>query len=166
MLVLLDAEERPTAFLTFVPIFTEGQGWALDLMRKRSTLCPGAIEYLLAVALLTFKDEGAAVASLGLSALSDITPKEEDSAPELVNRVRALIFEHFSRLYNFKGLHHFKDKFQPRWEARYLVYPSLPQLPRVLLSLIRAHTVTSPVRKVRVPAHVRLANIGDRFRKQ
>ncbi len=159
MLVLVDQSGRPAAFLTFVPIFATGGGWALDLMRKRPSLCPGAMEFLLATAMQTFKEEGAAVASLGLSALSDVTPKEADNAPELLNRVRALAFEHFNRLYNLKGLHQFKEKFQPHWEARYLIYPSLPQLPRVLLALIRAHTLAShaPRRKVRLPAIKRRA---------
>ena len=154
LLVLVDGNGRPAAFLTFVPLYAEGGGWALDLMRKRSSLCPGAMEYLLAFALQSFKEEGIANASLGLSALSDVTPGEASGSPELLNRVRALIFEHFNRLYNFKGLSRFKDKFQPEWEARFLVYPSLSQLPRVLLALIRTHTLVSQTcrRTVRFPA--------------
>jgi len=151
MLVLIDADRKPIAFLTFVPIYGSEGGWALDLMRKQSVVCPGAMEFMLATALLRFKEEGATQVSLGLSALADITPQEGAGTPELLNRVRALVYEHFNRLYNFKGLHHFKDKFQPCWEARYLVYPSLPQLPRVLLALIRAHTVPSRRRPQKLP---------------
>ena len=68
-----------------------------------------------------------------------MTPDQGGSAPEILERARSLVFENYNRLYNFKGLNRFKAKFQPRWEARYLVYPSLVALPRVLLALLKAH---------------------------
>jgi phosphatidylglycerol lysyltransferase len=139
MLALADAQDLPHAFLTFVPILGAEGGWALDLMRRDAATPPGAMEFLLASALLRFKDEGAVVVSLGLSPLSDMTPDEGGSAPDILARARALVFENYNKLYNFKGLNRFKAKFQPRWEARYLAYPSLVALPRVLLALLKVH---------------------------
>lgn len=153
VLVLVDPQEQPVAFLSFAPVYGTPGGWALDLMRRTQTVPPGSMEFLLATALQSFQQEGATVCSLGLSALSDVTPIEAENT-ELLERVRALVYEHFNRLYNFKGLHQFKDKFQPNWEARYLVYPSLPLLPRILLALIRAHTVPTRPRPPQMPPPV------------
>jgi phosphatidylglycerol lysyltransferase len=139
LLALKGPDGLPHAFLTFVPIYGAPGGWMLDLMRRLDDSPPGTMEYLLAVALLQFKEQSAAYISLGLSPLSDMTADEGGSAPDILERARSLVFENYNRLYNFKGLNRFKAKFQPRWEARYLVYPSLVALPRVLLALLKAH---------------------------
>lgn len=139
-LVLHDAENHPVAYLSFVPIFGEAGGWALDLMRRQAETPQGAMEFLLATALATFHDEGAKVASLGLSPFASITPADSTGTPELLERARQLIYQHFNSFFSFKGLNHFKKKFQPRWEPRYLVYPSLASMPLVSLALIRVHS--------------------------
>jgi phosphatidylglycerol lysyltransferase len=139
LLVLADGQNEPAAFVTFVPVFGPPRGWALDLMRRREELAPGAMEFLLATAIEAFRAESAEVLSLGLSPLSDETPEEGWSAPELLERARNMLFENYNKLYNFKGLNRFKAKFQPRWEARYLVFPGLAALPAVMLALFRAH---------------------------
>ncbi len=145
MLVLADAQNIPRAFLTFVPVFGAPVGWALDLMRRGTDTLPGTMEFLLATALMQFKSEGAALVSLGLSPLSDMTPDGDGSAPDILDRARVLVFENYDKLYNFKGLNHFKAKFQPRWEARYLAYPTLVALPRIMLTLLKAHTGSRPI---------------------
>ena len=60
--------------------------------------------------------------------------------PESRNLEKGLhyLYEHLNRFYNFQGLHAYKEKFRPRWESRYLVYPSLGALPDVVVALIRA----------------------------
>ncbi|HEY3418279.1 MAG TPA: phosphatidylglycerol lysyltransferase domain-containing protein [Armatimonadota bacterium] len=145
-LVLGDPDGKPAAFLTFVPCYGDS-GWALDLMRRREGVPPGAMEFLLATALETFRDDGASLVSLGLSPMADTLPDKPDESPEALDRVRALIYEHLNHLYSFQGVHCFKRKFQPRWEPRYLIYPSLPALPRVLTrGNDCAHWLLSPVR--------------------
>jgi phosphatidylglycerol lysyltransferase len=72
---------------------------------------------------------------LGLSALSGLGEKPQDPA---IERALHYIYEHENQFYNFKGLHAFKDKFNPRWSPRYLIYPGLSALPAVTLALIRA----------------------------
>ncbi len=47
-------------------------------------------------------------------------------------------FKHLNQFYNFKGLHQFKEKFQPCWEPRYLIYPNIAALPDVAVGLVRA----------------------------
>jgi len=48
----------------------------------------------------------------------------------------ALVFGRGEAFYNFRGLHQYKDKFSPEWEARYLALPNgIMVLPRVLADL-------------------------------
>ncbi len=150
-ILLTDNEGRARAFVTFTPRFAARQdtarsaaagGWCLDLMRAAPGLPPGAMEALLCEALLQFKAEGIREVSLALSPLSREDGAEDpllSEYPEYLERGRELVLEHLTRLYNFEGLHRFKQKFQPRWEPRYLVCPGLLSLPQVLLALTRAH---------------------------
>ncbi|MGD0575867.1 MAG: phosphatidylglycerol lysyltransferase domain-containing protein [Anaerolineales bacterium] len=50
-----------------------------------------------------------------------------------LDRAIELIYNRFDTIYGFKSPHQFKQKFDPRWENRYLVFPGLPALPRVVL---------------------------------
>lgn len=139
LLVLQNSDANPVALLTFVPQFGAPLNWVLDLMRKNNDLPAGAIEYLLAIAMQQFQQEGATQLSLGLSPLADITAEDAAATPEVLERVRTLIARHFSNIYNFSGLQNFKDKFHPQWQARYLVYPTQTILPKVLLALMTVH---------------------------
>jgi len=38
-----------------------------------------------------------------------------------------------------RSLYHFKAKFSPQWEDRYLAVPGASTLPEVLIALVRAH---------------------------
>ncbi|MEQ7791423.1 phosphatidylglycerol lysyltransferase domain-containing protein [Staphylococcus nepalensis] len=37
-------------------------------------------------------------------------------------RLAGRIFEHFNGLYRFQGLRRYKEKFNPSWQPRFLVY--------------------------------------------
>ncbi len=47
------------------------------------------------------------------------------------------VYARLTLFYNFKGLHTFKQKFNPEWQPRYLVYPNAASLPAVLTTLAR-----------------------------
>nr|WP_041392135.1 phosphatidylglycerol lysyltransferase domain-containing protein [Pleurocapsa sp. PCC 7327] len=47
------------------------------------------------------------------------------------------MYKHLNRFYNFQGVHAFKEKFQPYWEPRYLVYPGTAALPEIVVALVR-----------------------------
>ena len=107
----------------------------IDLMRHRTHIENGTMDFLFISLLKYFKEQGYDGLNLGLSALSGVG--ETDRSRRLEKGIRYL-HEHLNRFYNFKGLHAYKAKFQPRWEPRYLVYPSLAALPEVVVALIRA----------------------------
>jgi phosphatidylglycerol lysyltransferase len=49
------------------------------------------------------------------------------------DRIGTFIFKYGENFYNFQGLRQFKDKFDPVWEARYLVAPNGFTVPKVLI---------------------------------
>jgi phosphatidylglycerol lysyltransferase len=107
----------------------------IDLMRRRTEIEHGTMDFLFISMFEYFKERGYDGFNLGLSALSGIgeTPK----SPRL-EKVLHYLYEHLNRFYNFEGLHSFKEKFHPRWESRYLIYPGATALPEVVVALVRA----------------------------
>ena len=109
----------------------------IDLMRHYPEVESGMMEFLFASMLGWAKEKGYETFSLGLSALVGVGEKPDDPRME---QTLQTISEYVSRFYNFKGLHTFKDKFHPRWEPRYLVYPTAGSLPQVVSTLLRVHS--------------------------
>jgi phosphatidylglycerol lysyltransferase len=70
--------------------------------------------------------------SLGMAPMSGF--EQSDVAP-LWARAGSFLYEHGERIYNFRGLRAFKEKFNPVWEPRYLAYPGGAVLPRVLADI-------------------------------
>lgn len=92
----------------------------LDLMRQRPDVPPGTMDFLFASLMLHFKAQGYQRFSLGMAPMSGMVTHE--LAPRW-HRFGRMMFLHGARFYNFRGLRNFKDKFDPVWEARYLLAP-------------------------------------------
>ena len=122
------------AFANIVPEYQLNE-ITLDLMRKLNDVEHGVMEFLFVSLFQHYQKLNYDSFNLGLSALSGL--KEDRQSPRLEGGLDYL-YEHLNRFYNFQGLHGFKDKFNPHWESRYLVYPSLAALPDVAVALIRA----------------------------
>ncbi|EDX77053.1 conserved hypothetical protein [Coleofasciculus chthonoplastes PCC 7420] len=123
-----------TAFANVVPEYQLNE-ITIDLMRKRTEVENGTMDFLFISLFQHFKEQGYDSFNLGLSALSGVG--EHKKSPRLEKALHYL-YEHLNQFYNFQGLHTFKDKFHPHWEPRYLVYPSATALPEVVVALIRA----------------------------
>jgi phosphatidylglycerol lysyltransferase len=54
------------------------------------------------------------------------------AASSLWVRLANYLYRYGQPFYNFQGLRAYKEKFDPVWEPRYLVYPGGLALPRVL----------------------------------
>ncbi|MGF1591417.1 MAG: bifunctional lysylphosphatidylglycerol flippase/synthetase MprF [Pleurocapsa sp.] len=122
------------AFANIVPEYQLNE-ITIDLMRKLNDVEHGVMEFLFVCLFQHYQKLELDSFNLGLSALSGL--KEDRQSPRLEGGLNYL-YEHLNRFYNFQGLHGFKDKFNPRWESRYLIYPSLTALPDVVVALIRA----------------------------
>jgi phosphatidylglycerol lysyltransferase len=110
--------------------------FAVDLMRRRSQIENGTMDFLFIALLRWAKEQGAVTFSLGLSPLSGLDEHADELATE---RALHYIYENINRFYNFKGLHAFKEKFHPSWQSRYLIYPGTPSLPLIGTALARAN---------------------------
>lgn len=122
------------AFANVVPEY-QLNDITIDLMRHRADVERGAMDFLFISLFQHFQQKGFDGFNLGLSALSGVGDAPNDNRLEKGSHY---LSAHMERFYGFQGLHAYKDKFHPRWEARYLVYPRLSALPDVIVALIRA----------------------------
>ncbi len=123
-----------SAFANVVPEYQLNE-ITIDLMRRRQSVEHGTMEFLFISLFQHFKEQGYDGFNLGLSPLAGVG--ETPASPRLEKALRYL-YEHLNQFYNFKGLHEFKEKFHPRWEPRYFVYPGVAALLEVVVALIRA----------------------------
>ena len=68
--------------------------------------------------------------NLGMAPLSGVGTTRFARADE---RIARLAYEYGNRLYNYKGLRGFKEKFHPEWRGTYLAYPAFTPLPGLLI---------------------------------
>jgi phosphatidylglycerol lysyltransferase len=122
------------AFANVIPEYQLNE-ITIDLMRKLQQTEHGVMEFLFISLFQHYKKLNYDSFNLGLSALSGL--KENPASSSLESGLDYL-YRHLNRFYNFQGLHGFKAKFNPRWESRYLIYPSLSALPDVVVALVRA----------------------------
>ncbi len=119
-IALIRHEGRPVAFANLLE--TDSHELAsLDLMRVHPQASKMTMEFLLLNLLLHYKAHGYHCFSLGMVPLAGLQPRR--GAP-LTQRLGALVFRRGGQFYNFQGLRRFKEKFQPRWEPRYLAVPA------------------------------------------
>lgn len=104
----------------------------MDLMRYPPDSPNGLMDYLFVQIMLWGREQGYQWFNLGMAPLAGL---QNRSFAPLWNRFGALVFGQGETFYNFRGLHQYKDKFDPRWEARYLATPGGLALPLVLADL-------------------------------
>ena len=113
---------RVEGFLACNPC-QNGALWAMETYRQRHDAVRGAIPFLMHQAIETFKSEGVRRVSLCLiPGLRCQTPLAGDSA--LARRGLVAGTRYFGLVFDTAGAYHFKTRFRPRFENRYLcVYP-------------------------------------------
>ncbi len=105
---------------------------SLDLMRHLPDSTSGIMDFLFVELMMWAKREGYRWFNLGMAPLSGLQNRR--TAP-LWSRLGALLFGRGERFYNFRGLHKYKDKFDPVWEPRYLAVPNGIALPLVFANV-------------------------------
>jgi phosphatidylglycerol lysyltransferase len=81
------------------------------------------MDYLFSELMLLLREEGYRWFSLGLAPLAGVGGRP---GARLRERAVHQAYEHLRALFSFKGLRHYKAKFEPEWEERFLVYQGGP----------------------------------------
>src|ERR1700730_6309875 len=130
----LASSGRLEAFVSWLPVPAR-KGWTLDLMRRRPDSTYGVMEALIVHSIAESARHGLVEVSLGVA--PRVIPTGDVSSA--TDRALRTMFWGLDRFQRSHTLHHFKAKFNPHWEDRYLVVPSASTLPEVLIALVRAH---------------------------
>ena len=134
ILFVRDREGFIEAFANLIVEFKASEA-TVDLMRHRKHVEGGLMDFLFVSMFQWAQAQKYATFNLGLSPLSGVGERLEDPA---IERTLNYIFRNTNRIYNFRGLHAFKEKFHPMWSPRYLAYPGPASLPSVSAALLRA----------------------------
>ncbi|MDK6370130.1 MULTISPECIES: bifunctional lysylphosphatidylglycerol flippase/synthetase MprF [Aerococcus] len=132
-LFVLRSDERIEAFANLMPI--SATSVSIDLMRFRGDTVDNAMQMLLLQILAWAKEAGYESFDLGMAPLANVGDQTYSRSRD---RVIRLVYEYGNRVYGFKGLRAYKDKFRPHWENRYLIYAEASALPQILLGLYEA----------------------------
>lgn len=109
---------RIEAFVMCTPA-ASGASWSLECYRQRRDATRGAVPFAMHQALRLLQQAGQPSASLCMVPLLNCrTPRPGDSA--LLRRAVSFSYEYAGALYDSKGLYHFKSRFRPRFEDRWL----------------------------------------------
>ena len=116
---IVECGEHIEAFATLWPGLM-GQEVSTDLMRHHRDAPKSVMEALFTHLMIWGRAEGYRWFVMGMAPMSGF---ESSPIAPLWARAGRLLYEHGTPLYNFQGLRAFKNKFDPVWESRYLVYP-------------------------------------------
>ncbi|AMB94183.1 bifunctional lysylphosphatidylglycerol flippase/synthetase MprF [Aerococcus sanguinicola] len=130
---VLRSDERVEAFANLMPISSTSV--SIDLMRFGGDTVDNVMQMLLLQIIAWAKEEGYETFDLGMAPLANVGDQTYSRSRD---RVIRLVYEYGNRVYGFKGLRAYKDKFRPHWENRYLVYAEAAALPQILLGLYEA----------------------------
>ena len=123
-------DERIVAFANLWE--TEGrEELSIDLMRYDLDAPNGVMEYLTLSVMLWGKAVGYQWFNLGMAPLSGL---EQHPLAPLWHKIGNTVFRFGQEFYNFEGLYHYKDKFDPVWQPRYLAAPAGFSMASVLLA--------------------------------
>ncbi|HLZ94978.1 MAG TPA: phosphatidylglycerol lysyltransferase domain-containing protein [Candidatus Dormibacteraeota bacterium] len=120
-------------FVSWLPVPAR-KAWTLDLMRRRPDGVPGVMEALIAASIQEAAARGIGEVSLGLAPLS-----LEGASGDRAYRALKDVYAGIDRFRRSRSLRHFKAKFLPEWEGRYVAVSSAPAVPEVLLALLLVH---------------------------
>jgi len=130
---------RYIALLQFVP--WGSNGLSLDLMRRASDSAPGINEFLIFSTIEYSRTQAISRISLNFATFRSIFEKGERLGAGPITRFNHKILILLSRFVQMESLYRFNAKFQPVWEPRYILFPSIGHLGRVAFAILRVESL-------------------------
>ncbi|MFK4597281.1 lysyl-tRNA synthetase class 2 [Streptomyces pristinaespiralis] len=124
------------AVIHFVPWGTDGM--SLELMRRDRSADPGMNELLIVAALQAAPGLGVERVSLNFAMFRSALARGEKIGAGPVLRMWRGLLVFLSRWFQIESLYKFNAKFRPRWEPRFVVFPTTRDLPRIGFAAMQA----------------------------
>ncbi|MXV16608.1 phosphatidylglycerol lysyltransferase domain-containing protein [Hufsiella ginkgonis] len=134
IITLENADEQIFAFLNIIPDYAEGEA-TYDMIRKTVDAPGGNMDVLILELIRYCKEKGYHRLNMGLAPLSGI-----GAARDFPEHTIKFAYEKVKQFRHFRGLRSFKEKFDPCWQNKYLVYEhhfDLIRLPGALAGVMK-----------------------------
>lgn len=138
-LIAVDEQWIVHGITSWLPVYRDGHpvGWTLDFMRRRgSSPFKGVMEFLIASAAQSVREEGAEFLSLSGAPLARLARGQEVTA---LDRILDVTGKALEPVYGFRSLLSFKAKFQPEYRPLYMAYRDASTLPAIGNAISRAY---------------------------
>ncbi len=138
--------KKDDTIVAFANVWMSGnhEELSIDLMRYIPDTAPDeTMDYLFLQLMRWGQNEGFQSFNLGMSSLSGM---DDHNLAPVWSRLGAYVFHHGEHFYNFQGLRQYKEKFDPIWTPKYLVFPGGMTLPRILADI--AHLTAGGVKGI------------------
>ena len=141
------------ALLQFAPWADDGL--SLDLMRRSPESSPGINELLIDQTIEYSRAQAIRRISLNFATFRSIFERGERLGAGPITRLNHKILKFASRFVQMESLYRFNAKFQPVWEPRFLLFPSVGKLIRVSIAVLQIESFLpdSPMEYLRKRAH-------------
>lgn len=123
VLTVENRESKIIAFLNVIPSYKEGEA-TYDLIRQSKDAPNGALDYLIVKMIEYFKDSDYKTLNMGMAPLAGM------QGANMNEQIMQFYKDHFKQASRLKGLFEYKNKFEPHWENRYLIYDEVFDLVR------------------------------------
>lgn len=134
ILYLEAPDGRIVAFLDLIPDYKRGEA-RYDLIRKLADEYSGCLDMLIVELIFYCKERNYETLNMGMAPMSGI-----DIPKDIRERTIKFAYENIGRFKHYKGLRFFKEKFDPVWENKYMIYEhhfDLVLLPQALNSVMK-----------------------------
>ena len=128
-----EGDGRIEGYVVCNPI-EDGRKWSTEIYRHRSDSVRGVIAFLMHSLILQLQDEGAEQVNLCLVPAQNCEAPLEGDNPIVRHALRVAV-KYFGLVFDLAGIGHFKSRFRPRYENRYLCAPQQPSVGAFIATL-------------------------------
>jgi lysyl-tRNA synthetase class 2 len=134
------------ALLQFVP--WNHNGLSLDLMRRSPDAQTGVNELMICATLEFAKSNNIEFISLNFASFRSIFERGKKLGAGPITRINHKFLVYLSRFFQLESLYRFNAKFRPLWQPRFVIFPSVAQLARVGLAILRIESFLPSAREL------------------